>query len=41
VGSFVERGIVGGRGGEGVDPALPKFDFSWMAGLSGEGSKKE
>jgi hypothetical protein len=40
VGSFVERGIIGG---EGVDPAVPKFDFGWMSGLGGggEGSKKE
>ena len=37
VGSFVERGIVGGSGGKEVDPALPKFDFGF---LNGE-SKKE
>lgn len=43
MGSFVERGVIGGRYGEAVDPAMPKFDFGWMSGLSsgGEGSKKE
>lgn len=41
VGSFVERGVVGGRYGEAVDPAKPKFDFSWMNSLSGGEGKKE
>ena len=42
VGSFVERGVVGGSYGESVDPALPKFDLSWLNGLKGgEGDKKQ
>ena len=38
VGSFIERGIVGGSGGENVDPALPRFEFGWLGGLTGTGS---
>jgi hypothetical protein len=32
LGSFVERGVVGGSDGNSVDPAMPKFDLGWMNG---------
>ncbi|KAL3800125.1 hypothetical protein HJC23_001046 [Cyclotella cryptica] len=44
LGSFIERGIIGGSGGENVDPALPRFDFGWLDGMTGKhgsGGQKE
>lgn len=42
VGSFVERGVIGGRYGEAVDPAMPKLlDLGGLSGLMGSDSKKE
>ena len=41
VGSFIERGVIGGRYGEAVDPAMPKLDLGWLSGLMGGDSNKE